>query len=73
MFSSASSASSSSIIKVSTTEKGQPLLRVGTSEEVSYLMAYLASDESNSTTGTTQVIDGGTTISAGDISATTGD
>lgn len=54
-------------------EKGQPLLRVGTSEEVSYLMVYLASDESNFTTDTTQVIDGGTTISAGDISATTGE
>jgi NAD(P)-dependent dehydrogenase (short-subunit alcohol dehydrogenase family) len=52
-------------------EQGQPLLRVGTPEEVSYLMVYLASDESNFTTGTSQVIDGGTTIQAGAISATT--
>jgi NAD(P)-dependent dehydrogenase (short-subunit alcohol dehydrogenase family) len=50
-------------------ENGQPLRRVGTTEEVSYLMVYLASDESGFTTGTSQVIDGGYTVQAGDIAA----
>lgn len=48
---------------------GQPLKRVGKLEEVSYLMIYLASDESGFTTGTSQVIDGGYTVQAGDIAA----
>ena len=37
----------------------QPLGRLGTVEEVAALAAYLASDESAYTTGTTQIIDGG--------------
>lgn len=53
--------------------QGQPLKRVGTTEEVSCLMVYLASDESGFTTGTCQVIDGGYTVQAGDISAVSSD
>lgn len=37
----------------------QPIGRIGTAEEIAYLAAYLASDASNYTTGTAQVIDGG--------------
>lgn len=37
----------------------QPIGRIGTPEEIAYLAAYLASDASNYTTGTAQVIDGG--------------
>ena len=37
----------------------QPIGRIGTAEEIAYLAAYLASDVSNYTTGTAQVIDGG--------------
>ena len=37
----------------------QPIGRIGTPEENAYLAAYLASDASNYTTGTAQVIDGG--------------
>ncbi|ORM66935.1 SDR family oxidoreductase [Pantoea rwandensis] len=37
----------------------QPIGRIGTVEEIAYLAAYLASDASNYTTGTAQVIDGG--------------
>ncbi len=37
----------------------QPMGRIGRPEEVAYLAAYLASDESSFTTGTVQIIDGG--------------
>lgn len=37
----------------------QPIGRIGTTEEIAYLAAYLASDASAYTTGTAQVIDGG--------------
>jgi len=37
----------------------QPIGRLGTAEEIAALALYLASDESNYTTGTVQVIDGG--------------
>lgn len=37
----------------------QPIGRIGTTEEIAYLAAYLASDASAYTTGTTQIIDGG--------------
>jgi 2-dehydro-3-deoxy-L-fuconate 4-dehydrogenase len=40
----------------------QPLGRLGTAEEIAALAVYLASDESQFTTGTTHVIDGGWTI-----------
>ncbi len=39
----------------------QPLGRLGTAEEIAYLVLYLASDESQYTTGTAQIIDGGWT------------
>jgi 2-keto-3-deoxy-L-fuconate dehydrogenase len=37
----------------------QPMGRIGTAEEVAYLVLYLASDESTYTTGAIHVIDGG--------------
>ncbi|WP_277966510.1 SDR family oxidoreductase [Pantoea trifolii] len=37
----------------------QPIGRIGTTEEIAYLAAYLASDASAYTTGTAQIIDGG--------------
>lgn len=37
----------------------QPIGRIGTTEEIAYLAAYLASDASAYTTGTIQIIDGG--------------
>lgn len=37
----------------------QPIGRIGTTEEIAYLAAYLASDTSAYTTGTAQIIDGG--------------
>jgi len=37
----------------------QPIGRIGTAEEIATLAAYLASDASAYTTGTTQIIDGG--------------
>lgn len=37
----------------------QPIGRIGTADEIAYLAAYLASDASNYTTGTAQIIDGG--------------
>jgi NAD(P)-dependent dehydrogenase (short-subunit alcohol dehydrogenase family) len=40
----------------------QPLKRMGTPEDVAYLVAYLASDESYFTTGSTVMIDGGASI-----------
>jgi 2-dehydro-3-deoxy-L-fuconate 4-dehydrogenase len=37
----------------------QPMRRLGQAEEIAYLATYLASDESNYTTGQVHVIDGG--------------
>jgi len=37
----------------------QPIGRIGTTDEIAYLAAYLASDASAYTTGTAQIIDGG--------------
>ncbi|MBP2170800.1 NAD(P)-dependent dehydrogenase (short-subunit alcohol dehydrogenase family) [Erwinia toletana] len=43
----------------------QPLRRMGRPIDVAYLVLYLASDESWFTTGTSQVIDGGLSVSGG--------
>jgi 2-keto-3-deoxy-L-fuconate dehydrogenase len=40
----------------------QPLGRLGTAEEIAAMAVYLASDESNFTTGTNMVVDGGVTL-----------
>ena len=40
----------------------QPMGRLGTAEEIANLALYLASDESNYTTGTVNIIDGGIAI-----------
>jgi len=40
----------------------QPMGRIGKPEEIAYLAVYLASDESNYTTGTVSVVDGGMTL-----------
>jgi len=42
----------------------QPLRRMGTPEDLGYLIVYLASDESKFTTGTSQLIDGGFNVQA---------
>lgn len=40
----------------------QPMGRIGKPEEIAHLAVYLASDESNYTTGTVSVVDGGMTL-----------
>jgi len=40
----------------------QPMGRLGTGDEIAALVVYLASDESDFTTGTSQIIDGGWTL-----------
>jgi 3alpha(or 20beta)-hydroxysteroid dehydrogenase len=48
-------------------EQARPLKRVGRTKEVSNLMIFLASDESSFITGTSQVIDGGSSVEATEI------
>ncbi|KAI9028046.1 oxidoreductase [Hyaloraphidium curvatum] len=50
---------------VTNLQNGSPQRRWGTPEEVAYLIAYLASDESSFTTGTEHVLDGGFLTVAG--------
>jgi NAD(P)-dependent dehydrogenase (short-subunit alcohol dehydrogenase family) len=47
------------------TLNAQPLGRLGQSIDIAYYVLYLASDESWFTTGTTQNIDGGLSVTGG--------